>query len=198
MGEKHTVMTDFLSVSRLVSEKKKDEAEKMLRQIEGDPFNESRVRLWAWNGLRELGVRPQKPEVLGVVIEMPIQHQTEYLAIYKDGRVRYINYTGSAGIWEAHSKKMDEVTANAISVAQEIITEEKYADGKYPEGRKRTDYTDSMRIDLLTTAGVFQTEKADREMKGRFMQLLTVGVQVIGGLGEEGDVNHDTGTYFDK
>jgi hypothetical protein len=60
---------------------------------------EARHVLQAWTFLRQAGVAPdaeQAKEVLGVVVSVPVEHGHDVLAAYRDGSVRYINFSGAA------------------------------------------------------------------------------------------------------
>ena len=49
--------------------------------------------------LRQAGIAPDAKnakDVLGVVVSVPVQHGHDVLAAYRDGSVRYINFSGAA------------------------------------------------------------------------------------------------------
>jgi hypothetical protein len=89
---------------RLVGEGKTQEAVDQLRRILDSPGLETRVQLWVWSALRELGEQPQGRsafEVLGAVLEMPSGGAYDTLAGYVDGSARYLNFSGKAIFWDA-------------------------------------------------------------------------------------------------
>lgn len=89
--------------ARLVAEGRKDDAIMLLRGVLDRPNLETRIQLWAWSALRELGVHPDTSagsEVLGVVVEVPLQDAWDTLAAYQDGSARYLNYSGAAIFWD--------------------------------------------------------------------------------------------------
>ena len=89
--------------ARLADAGKKEEARKRLHDILALPKLETRVQLWVWTALRELGEQPDPKsgtEVLGVVIEVPMQSGYDTLAAYQDGSARYLNFSGSAIFWD--------------------------------------------------------------------------------------------------
>lgn len=62
---------------------------------------ESRNILQAWTFLRAVNVHPDEAiagEVLGVVVEVPVDGAHDVLAAYADGSVRYLNHAGGATI----------------------------------------------------------------------------------------------------
>jgi hypothetical protein len=95
----------FADAAALANSGKKEEAKSRLRSILGLPSLETRLQLWVWSALRELGERPDSrsgKEVLGVVVEMPIRGAYDTLAAYQDGSARYLNYSGAAIFWDEH------------------------------------------------------------------------------------------------
>ena len=88
---------------RLVEEGKAKEAIAHLRSVLDSPVLETRIQLWVWSALRELGEKPEgKPafEVLGAVLEMPSGGAYDTLAGYVDGSARYLNFSGKAIFWD--------------------------------------------------------------------------------------------------
>jgi hypothetical protein len=89
--------------SKLVYEGKTNEAITKLQSVLQMQPLETRVELWTWTGLRELGQKPAQKvatEVLGVIIEVPMQNGYDTLAGYADGSARYLNYSGRAIFWD--------------------------------------------------------------------------------------------------
>ena len=77
---------------------KKEEARARLHTVLAVPNLETRIQLWVWSGLREWGEEPEAKsgkEVLGVVVEVPVQGAYDTLAAYQDGSARYLNFSGS-------------------------------------------------------------------------------------------------------
>lgn len=90
--------------SRLVDSGRKPEAVALLRKSLETPRLETRIQLWVWSALRELGEPPDPKiayEVLGAIIEFPSGDGYDTLAGYADGSARYLNFSGSAIIWDA-------------------------------------------------------------------------------------------------
>jgi hypothetical protein len=89
--------------AKLADEGKKEDARLRLHGILALPNLETRIQLWVWSALRELGEQPDPKlagEILGVVIEVPMQGAYDTLAAYQDGSARYLNFSGSAIIWD--------------------------------------------------------------------------------------------------
>jgi hypothetical protein len=89
--------------SKLIDAGKKKEAVVLLRSVLETPALETRIQLWVWSCLRELGEKPDQKksyEVLGVIIEMPSGGAYDTLAAYVDGSARYLNFSGKAIFWD--------------------------------------------------------------------------------------------------
>jgi len=89
---------------RLVEEGGTKDAVARLRSVLDSPVLETRVQLWVWAALRELGERPEGRsafEVLGAVLEVPSGGAYDTLAGYVDGSARYLNFSGKAIFWDA-------------------------------------------------------------------------------------------------
>jgi hypothetical protein len=90
--------------SKLVDSGKRDEAIALLRGVLDNPKLETRIQLWVWSALRELGQTPDPKfayEVLGAIIEFPSGGGYDTLAAYADGSARYLNFSGAAIFWDA-------------------------------------------------------------------------------------------------
>jgi len=91
------------SAARLLAGGKKEEAISCLRAILSLDNLETRIQLWVWSALRELGEQPEVSfawEILGVVIEVPMKGAYDTLAAYQDGSARYLNFSGSSIFWD--------------------------------------------------------------------------------------------------
>jgi len=90
---------------------------RVVQAIAQDPSEESRVRLLAAQWLRANGHTPAAPEVLGVVIEVPLDGSMDTLAAYADGRVRYINQTGRTAVFEGAPPEVAEQAKDLVASA---------------------------------------------------------------------------------
>jgi hypothetical protein len=69
----------------------KAEARLRLHTLLSAPALETRIQLFAWSALRELGEQPNAKagtEVLGVILEVPMRDGYDTLAAYQDGSAR--------------------------------------------------------------------------------------------------------------
>ncbi len=105
----------FRTISRAYELKKEGntkEAVTLLQNLLKESDLETRVTLWTWSGLRELGYHPDEKnayEVLGAIIEMPSGDGVDTLAAYVDGTARYLNFSGRAIFWDQESKEIKDL-----------------------------------------------------------------------------------------
>jgi hypothetical protein len=141
----------FADAVQLANSGKKEEAKSRLRSILGLPNLETRLQLWVWAALRELGERPDPKsgkEVLGVVVEMPMRGAYDILAAYQDGSARYLNFSGKAIFW-------DQQDVAIKSLYQRLIN------STIPEGLLAVPRQDTMlpksgsQVTLLTRSGMY-------------------------------------------
>ena len=114
---------------------------------------ESRHVLQAWHFLRAAGVQPDETvasTVLGAVAEVSVDDQHDLLVAYRDGGVRYLNWSGSAAVLEpGNNADVDLRVAEWLAIADRLaliigVWEEPELPG-LPAGHSR--------ILLLTPAG---------------------------------------------
>lgn len=100
---------DIADAAKLAHHGHREEAVLKLEGALQRPDNGTRVTLWVWAGLRELGVQPEPKlagEVLGAIIEMPSSGGYDTLAAYADGSARYLNFSGKAIFWDQPDAQM--------------------------------------------------------------------------------------------
>ncbi|MES2693228.1 MAG: hypothetical protein V4773_07120 [Verrucomicrobiota bacterium] len=141
----------LLNASKLAGEGRKTEAIAQLRSILEVPPQDTRLVLWVWSALRELGEKPDAKhafEVLGVVIEVPSGGAYDTLAAYVDGTARYLNFSGRAILWDA-----EDSTIKALCQA--------FVDSTIPASTQATPRVSlalprqTIQITLLTRSGIF-------------------------------------------
>jgi hypothetical protein len=141
----------FADAAELANSGKKEDAKSCLRSILGLPNLETRVQLWVWSALRELGERPDPKsgtEVLGVVVELPMRGGYDTLAAYQDGSARYLNFSGAAIFWDAPDATIKWLCLHLIG-------------STIPEGPRAVPRQDTMlpksgtQVTLLTRSGTY-------------------------------------------
>ncbi|HEX8605243.1 MAG TPA: hypothetical protein VF774_21540 [Pseudoduganella sp.] len=81
---------------------------RVVQTIGEDPAEESRVRLLAWQWLRAAGQPVASRELLGVIVEVPLEGGLDVLAAYADGTVRYLHHTGRVAVFEGAPEEVAE------------------------------------------------------------------------------------------
>jgi len=94
-----------------------------IERIAKDENQESRIRILAFNFLRLHKVAVPSRQLLGVVIEVPLEGGLDTLAVFADGRMRYINQSEKIAIFEATPPTMDIpsqklMQASAVALAR--------------------------------------------------------------------------------
>lgn len=95
--------TDFQEAKKFIESDNKKRAIQVLEKITETPDLESRHYLQAWHFLRSLGMHPPEDiakEVYGVLVEVNMQQGIDIVAAYADQSACYLNFSGTAVIWE--------------------------------------------------------------------------------------------------
>lgn len=112
-GRGDGVVGRFVAAREALARGVPEEAVAIWREIATADGIEARHVLQAWCFLRGRGIQPDPSiaaEVLGVVVEIPIDDRHDVLAGYRDGTARYLNHSGRVAI-------VDDPTAFASVVA---------------------------------------------------------------------------------
>jgi hypothetical protein len=110
-------MQSIAEAQRLVDEGQAKEAIARLRGVLDSPALETRIQLWVWSALRELGERPEGRsafEVLGAVLEVPSGGAYDTLAGYVDGSARYLNFSGKVIFWDAQDPAVKQLCQGLV------------------------------------------------------------------------------------
>lgn len=122
-----------------------------LQKLAEDTEAESRTRLLAYAMLMNRGVKPQRRELLGVVIEAGLEGGLDVLAAYDDGTARYINQSGAMVIWEtptsASNVLLDRLLAESEVVVGKIGPWDKPRLSQPPNG--------DIRLNFLVSDGLY-------------------------------------------
>jgi hypothetical protein len=92
-----------------------------LRSIALDAGSESRAVASAWRRLREAGQPVPPRELLGVVIEVPLESGLDTLAAYRDGSVRFMHGSGAATFIEGPNAAVAPLVERIMAAAQAIV-----------------------------------------------------------------------------
>ena len=96
-----------------------------LYKVANDSMLETRLRILAFNRLRDNKVKILSKELLGVIIEVGLDDGLDVLAAYKDGSARHIDESGKKMIvWETMDKHSDslinQLFMNTATVGEKI------------------------------------------------------------------------------
>lgn len=137
----------------------------------------------AWHFLRQLGEHPSPEmarQLLGVVIEVPLEQGLDLLAAYPDFTARYYNFSGSGVIWERPDASMDDKIGRLLEVAADVVKQIGPWDGPRPGAPA----AGQLRLSFLTPGGLcfgqgpFQALAAD-PMGAKVIQ---AGTELMQGL----------------
>jgi hypothetical protein len=128
-------------------------ARRELHRILKTPALESRIYLWAWTALRELGEAPPPEtakDVLGIVIDVGLDLGLDTLAAYQDHSARYINQSGKTIIWDAPTQEMNNHIDSLLEAARQIVNHTGPHNGPRPTAPSK----DNALITILTPGGI--------------------------------------------
>lgn len=122
-----------------------------LKKIIADGNAESRIKILACNKLLSEGLKPEKKELLGVVIEIGLAEGLDVLAAYKDGTARYINYTEKMIFWESPAEESDKIIEDLFRESEVVLKQI----GPWDQNRLQFPATDNVRISFLVSDGLY-------------------------------------------
>jgi len=93
-----------------------------LQKIIDDTSADPRVKVLAYNKQRAGGHKPDKQELLAVIVEVGLDGGLDVLASFQNGTARYINQTGKMLIWETTTDtKANELTKDLFAKSEQIV-----------------------------------------------------------------------------
>ena len=90
-----------------------------VRALAADPAADSRVRALAFGWLRQRQQPVPRGELLGVVFEVEVAGGLDVLAVYADGRLRYLHHAGRVALFDALPPAMQSAWAAVMSAARQ-------------------------------------------------------------------------------
>lgn len=124
-----------------------------LRDIAATSGLEPRHHLQAWHLLRELGVQPAQDvgkQVLGVVVEVPVDGGPDVLAAYADHSARYLNHAGGVVVWERPDDRLDRLIDALLAASSSLVQQIGPWDGPRPPPPRK----EHARLNFLTPSGL--------------------------------------------
>jgi hypothetical protein len=122
-----------------------------LRAIAEDNAQESRLRVLAYNRLREKKEPVATGVLLGVIVEIALPEGLDVLAAYPDGRVRYINHAEKMSIVETTTAQIKTKVEQLLSVARPVIAQI----GPWDKARLAPPDKGMVRLSFLVSDGLY-------------------------------------------
>ncbi|MDO9599282.1 MAG: hypothetical protein Q7J47_16310 [Azoarcus sp.] len=118
--------------------------------LAADEGQESRVRILAYNWLSANGRPVPGRRLLGVVVEVPVQGGLDTLAVYPDGRIRYINHSGKMALFDAVPSEV------ATKIAELMASSQLAVDRLNPWNKPRLPASkENVRMSFLASDGLY-------------------------------------------
>lgn len=122
-----------------------------LQNLAEDVDAESRARLLAYAMLMNMGIKPQRRELLGVIIEVGLEEGLDVLAAYDDGTARYINQSGSMVIWEAPTSASNALLDRLFAESEVVVSKI----GPWNKPRLSPPANGDVRLNFLVSDGLY-------------------------------------------
>lgn len=154
------------------------EAVKIWKKITETPGLESRHYLQTWQFLRTAGTQvpaAKAKQLLGVVIEVPMEEGLNLLAAYPERSARYYNFSGAGVVWERPNDSLDGVIDSLLNNASRILQ----VIGAWEGARPAAPRAGSLRINLLSAAGLHFGEGAFGALANDPMAKPTVDAAIV-------------------
>jgi hypothetical protein len=132
-----------------------------LERIAKDETQESRFRILAFNHLLARHVTVPARQLLGVVIEVPVDGGLDTLAAFVDGRMRYINHSEKVAIFEATPSGMESERQALIRASEEAVART----GPWDKPRRPPPSAGDVRFTFLVSDGLYFGEGPLSEME---------------------------------
>lgn len=113
--------------------------------------NEGRLRALAYNRLREAGVAIPVKQLLGVIVEVPLEQGLDVLAAFSDGGVRYLNQSGKIAVFEGDGTPVADLAKDLLEAARPVVEQI----GPWEEPRPPPPVAGNVRITFLVSDGLY-------------------------------------------
>ena len=146
-----TPWSTFAKAQRAIASGSEQDAVPLLLSVL--PGSESRVQLLAWTALRKLGHHPPPElakQVLGVVVEVPVEDGLDLVAAYPEYSARYYNYSGAGVIWETPDARLNPQIDALLAAGQRVVD----AIGPWEGDRPAPPIDGRVRLNMLTPSGL--------------------------------------------
>lgn len=171
-----TVLTE---ANAHIRQGKTERAVKLLFELIARPNIETRILLWAWTALRNLGVRPkpdEADEIRGIVIEVSMESGVDVLAAYADGAARYVNHSGKVIVWDIPDVTITSLISKLLECSKRFRNVAATTLISHSVG-------DLIRVTLLTFTGNRFAEASMQSIASSpISQVLAIGAELMANL----------------
>jgi hypothetical protein len=119
--------------------------------IASDTSQESRVRMLAFNLLRQAHRDVKQKELLGTIIEVGLPEGLDTLAVFADGGARYINHSGKMVIVDGTPNAFDSEIKRVIAASEPIVA----TIGPWDKERLPPPANGTIRMTFLASDGLY-------------------------------------------
>ena len=121
-----------------------------LTQLAEDTAMDARIRALACHRLRANGLPVRPKQLLGVIVEVPLERGLDTLAAFAEGGVRYINQTGRLSIFEA-VPDLQPAVASLFRAAEAVVARI----GPWDKPRLPPPKAGNIRLTFLVSDGLY-------------------------------------------
>lgn len=122
-----------------------------LKKVIEDINIEPRIKLLACSRLLSSGIKPDRRELLGVVIEVGLEEGLDTLAAYRDGTARYINYSERMIFWDSPESDSKEIIDRLFQASENTLSKI----GPWDKARLKFPAKGTARISFLVSDGLY-------------------------------------------
>lgn len=122
-----------------------------LLKIARDEKQEGRLRALAYNRLRASGKTTSSKELLGVIVEVPLEGGLDVLAAFSEGGVRYLNQSGKILVIDGGNTPVAGLVKELMAVARPVVAKI----GPWEEQRLPAPAFGNIRITFLVADGLY-------------------------------------------
>ena len=125
--------------------------EAALMEFAADDGNEGRLRALAYNRLRRAGAAIPTKQLLGVIVEVPLEQGLDVLAAFSDGGVRYLNQSGKIAVFEGEGTPVADLAKDLLVAARPVVDQI----GPWEKPRLPPPVAGNVRITFLVSDGLY-------------------------------------------
>ena len=148
-----------------------------LKAVAVDDGLEARQRLLACRLLEANGEYATNKQLLGVVIEVGLEHGLDVLAAFKDGRARYINQSEKLLVWETKTDRSSQLIAQLFEASLAVVNQI----GKWEGERRPYPKVGMIRLSFLVSDGLYFGEGPFEVLQNDAMgkAVINAGIQLM-------------------